>query len=110
MLVRFLDGKRAQYIPDIHVFHTHDNVVVVVKEGTVEVDNKLGVASVHDLQLSYNALAYVAIRLDVNNLGVVLDLHSEKTCAAHPRTYLACHNGARCKMLDLANGTTVAMS
>lgn len=36
-------------IPDVHVFHTHDDIVIRIQKCTVEVYNVIGVTSVHDL-------------------------------------------------------------
>ena len=87
----------------------------MVQECTVEIDNVLGMAAVHNLQLSHNTLSDLSIRLDVNNLGKV---SAALFCcnarggrgAWYPATYLASHDGARRKVSDLADGAAIAMS
>lgn len=58
----------AKSLPNIHVFHTHDHIVVIIQEGAIKGDNVVGMAAMHDLQFSNNALAHLALRFDVNDL------------------------------------------
>jgi hypothetical protein len=99
-----------KHIPNVHILHAHDNVVVVVEESAVKVDDKLGMAAVHNLQLSDNALADFAVRLDVNDLeNPLVDLGSGRPGSNIGKTDLASHNGSRCKMLDLADSAAIAV-
>jgi hypothetical protein len=99
-----------KHIPNVHIFHAHNNVVVVVEESAVKVDDKLGMAAVHNLQLSDNALADFAIRLDVNDLeNLLVDLSNGRPGSNIGKTDLASHDGSGCKMLDLADSAAVAV-
>lgn len=55
-------------LPDIHVLHTHDNVVVIAQECTIEVDDEFRIAVVHDLEFADNPTAHLFLGLDVDNL------------------------------------------
>ena len=56
-------------IPYVHVLHAHDDIAGLVLESTVESDNVLRVAVVHDAQLAYDSLAYFVLRFDVYDLA-----------------------------------------
>jgi hypothetical protein len=68
-------------LPNIHVLHTHDHVVVITQEGAVEVDDKLRVAVVHDLEFPHNAAAHLLLGLDVDDLGETYELQDTKDTA-----------------------------
>lgn len=58
----------ASGVPDIHILHAHDHVVVVVEECAVKGDDIVGVAAVHDLELANDALAHLSLRFNVYDL------------------------------------------
>jgi len=55
-------------IPNIHILHTHDNIVVITQESSIEVHDKLRVGIVHDLQFPDNPTAHLFLGLDMDNL------------------------------------------
>lgn len=55
-------------LPNVHVLHTHDHVVVGIEEGTVKGDNVFAMAVVHDLEFSHNTLAHFSLGFHVDNL------------------------------------------
>ena len=62
-------GPRGN-IPNIHVLHAHDHIVVLVKEGAIEGDNVFGMAAVHDLKLANDTLAHLLLGLNMDNLPI----------------------------------------
>lgn len=56
------------YLPDVHILHTHDNIVVWVEEGTVESHNVVRVTIVHDLKLAHDSSPHFLLCLDMNDL------------------------------------------
>ena len=61
-------SREALHIPDVHVFHAHYHVIVVIEEGTVESDDIIGMATMHDLKFAHNSLAHLLVGLDVDDL------------------------------------------
>ena len=60
---------RSEHSPYVCIFHAHNDVVVVVEEGAVEVNDVLRMTTVHNLKLSNNSLAHFSLGLNVNDLG-----------------------------------------
>lgn len=91
--------------PYIHVFHTHYDIARVVLEGTVECNNPVVVAVMHDAQLSYYPFPHLVLCLDM------YDLKPSQSChvSHHPRhqTHLPCHCDFCGGMLHLAHGPPV---
>jgi hypothetical protein len=56
-------------LPNIHIFHAHNDIVVFVEKRTVKGDNIVGMATVHDLQFADYTLAHLFLGLDVDNLS-----------------------------------------
>lgn len=67
-IVRNPRGGKEENGPDIHVLHAHDNIVVVVQEGAIEIDNVFRVTAVHDLELAHDSLPHLPLCLNVNHL------------------------------------------
>lgn len=55
-------------LPNVHVLHAHDHIIVIVQEGTVEGDNVLGMAAVHDLKFSNDSFAHFPLGFDMDDL------------------------------------------
>lgn len=55
-------------LPDIHILHTHDHVVVFIEEGTIECDDIIGVAAMHNLELTHDASSHLLLGFDMNDL------------------------------------------
>lgn len=55
-------------LPNVHILHAHDDIVVVIQKGTVECDNVVGVTAVHDLKLANYTLAHFPLGLNVDDL------------------------------------------
>lgn len=55
-------------LPNIRILHTHDDIVIGIQKGAIEGDDVLGMAAVHDLELSNDTLAHLALRLDMDDL------------------------------------------
>lgn len=69
MLAGIARGVPSSIIPNIHILHTHDNIIVVAEESSIEVYDVLRIAIVHDLQLPNNPTAHLLFGFDVNNLA-----------------------------------------
>lgn len=66
-------GVGRLVLPNIRILHTHNDIIIAVQKCAVEGHNVLGVAAVHDLELSNDALPHLALCLDVNDLRTRLD-------------------------------------
>jgi hypothetical protein len=61
--------SETKSIPNIHILHTHDNIVVITQESSIEVHDKLRVGIVHDLQFPDNPTAHLFLGLNMDDLG-----------------------------------------
>lgn len=61
-------GGDCKGLPDVHVFHAHYYVFCFILKGTVESNDVLGIAIMHDAQLAYNPLTNLVLGLDMNDL------------------------------------------
>lgn len=69
-LVKFVPPAwPLSYSPNIHILHTHYDVVMFVEKSSVEGDNVVGMAAMHDLEFSYDSFSQLLLRLDVYNLS-----------------------------------------
>lgn len=55
-------------IPNIHILHAHDDIVIVVEECTVKGHDVIRVTSMHDLQFSHDSLPHFLLSFDVYDL------------------------------------------
>lgn len=55
--------------PYIHVLHTHDDIVVMIQESAVKINNVVGVAPMHNLQLPNDSLAHFLLCFDMDDLS-----------------------------------------
>jgi hypothetical protein len=102
-------GLCIWHLPHVHVLHAHYHVSALILEGTIKVDNVLGVAVVHDAELAHYSLAHFVLCLDVYNLGL-----SALFPPSHPRsclcttTHLPRHNHLGGRMLHFADCSSIA--
>ena len=54
--------------PNVHVFHAHNHIIILVQKRAVKCHNVVGMAAVHNLQLSHDPFAHLSFRLDVYDL------------------------------------------
>ena len=54
--------------PNVHILHTHDDIVVIAQEGSVEVDNIFGIAIVHNLKFTNDTAPHFFLGFDVDHL------------------------------------------
>lgn len=62
-------------LPNIHVLHTHNNIVVLAQECTVKVHDVVGITFVHDVQLADNPASGLLLCFHMYNLFLVRAEH-----------------------------------
>ena len=72
---------RDYHSPNVHVLHTHYHVVMLVQEGTVEGDDIIGMAPMHNLELTHDSSSQFLFGFDVYDLGrvnIIVSIHEEE--------------------------------
>lgn len=55
-------------LPNVHVLHAHDDIVVLIQECSVKVNDVFGIAAVHDLELAHDSLPHFLLGFHMDNL------------------------------------------
>lgn len=59
-------------LPNIHILHTHDHIVVVIQKGAIKCDNIIRVTSMHNLELSNDSSSHLLLGFHVYHLETLL--------------------------------------
>ena len=114
-------GSWGRHLPNIHVLHAHDHVVVFVQEGTVECDDVIRMAPMHNLELTHDTSSQFLLGLNVYDLNpaILASVYSSSERAKsrsnaarvtlrREKTYLPGHGGTRGQVLDFAHGSSIS--
>jgi hypothetical protein len=94
-------------LPNVHVFHAHDNISCVILEGTVECNNVLRVTIMHYAKFSDYSFADLILCFNVNHLEI-LSVNVSLAEVIKLKSYFSRHyHFGRC-MLNFTDCTTVA--
>jgi hypothetical protein len=65
---QYFSVRQGYSIPDVHILHAHDDIVVIAQERAVEVHNIVRVALMHNVKLAHNAAPDFLLGLDMYDL------------------------------------------